>query len=441
MTTQVTDNSAFALVKESVALTAVAIKAPTDLTPLIGKAPSQSGAESIVKQQSSPGLPGVLVTDLSAKKAGTQVTIEAYDTLGGDPIMGDEMREGRGENVDISSMEAKIDLASKVINAVPGTMIDQRTKINLRSMAMAQLMGYFPRLLWNRTLVHLAGARGAQRGKSWHIRPPVAGDAASLAEFQRKMINPVMAPTYNRHLVIDGANVVQGGQQLASIDSADVWTLAHIDAISEYLDSLEFKLQPIKLPGDPAANYTPIKGVLYLDPQAHAQLVTSTATGHNIRNWQAQAMERAALMTGGAKHPLFLGEIYMWNGILIRKMEHSIYFNPGDTTKIITSANRYTATETDQTVNGSLGAGYRVSRGVLMGAQAFAVLQGNNASSGMTAAFKERVYDYNSKHEAMGEWMGGETKLRFKFRDADGNLEPTDHGVLVIDAAVRAVGL
>lgn len=439
MTTQVTQASPFALVKESVALTAVAIKAPTDLTPLIGKAPSQSGAEAIVKQQSSPGLPGVLVTDLAADKAGAEVTIEAYDTLGGDPIMGDEMREGKGENVDISSMGAKIDLASKVINAMPGKMIDQRTKINLRSMAMAQLMGYFPRLLWNRTLVHIAGARGAQRGKSWHIQAPVATDAASVAAFNKKMINPVKAPTYNRHLVIDNGAVVQGGQQLASIDSTDGWKLSTIDAISEYLDSLEFKLQPIRLPGDPAASYTPIKGVLYLDPIAHSQLITDNTAGNNIRTWQAQAMERASLQQG-SRHPLFLGEIYMWKGILIRKMEHSIYFNAGDTTKIVTAANRYSATETDQTVNAALGAGFRVSRGVLMGAQAFAVLQGNNTSSGMTASFKERTYDYDSKHEAMGEWMGGETKLRFSFRDADGNLEPTDHGVVVIDAAVKAVG-
>lgn len=440
MTTQVSKNSPFALVKESVALTAVAIKAPTDLTPLIGKVPSQANAESILKQQSSPGLPGVLVTDLAANKAGAKVTIEAFDTLGGDPIMGDEMREGRGETVDISSMEAEIDLASKVINASPGKMIDQRTKINLRASAMAQLMGYFPRLLWNRTLVHIAGSRGSQRSKSWHITPPVPGDAASLAAFNRKLINPVKAPTYNRHMVIDGTSLVQGGQQLGSIDSADGWKLSHIDAIAEYLDSLEFKLQPIRLPGDPAANYTPIRGVLYLDPQAHNQLVTDTTANYNIRTFQANALERGRLMAG-ANHPLFMGEVLMWNGIVIRKMEHSIYFNPGDSTKVITAANRYTATETDQTVNAGLGAGFRVTRSILMGAQAFAVLQGNNTSSGMTASFQERVYDYQSKHEAMGEWMGGETKLRFSFKDADGQLEPTDHGVMVIDAAVRAVGL
>jgi N4-gp56 family major capsid protein len=436
MTTVVQDTSNYALVKESVALTAVAIKAPTDLTPLIGKAPTQSGAESIVKQQSSPGLPGVLVTDLSAKKTGTMVTIEAYDTLGGDPIMGDQMREGKGENVDISSMDAKIDLASKVINAVPGTMIDQRTKINLRSMAMAQLMGYFPRLLWNRTLVHLAGARGEQIGKSWHIKTVAQ---SSAGDFASKMINPVLAPTYNRHYVINGSDLTQGGAQLASIASTDVWKLNVVDALVELLDSLEFRLQPIRIPGDPAANYSPIKGVLYMDPVAHSMLKRDTTSGNNIRAWQAAALERGALM-GANRHPLFMGEVGLWNGILIRPMEHAIVFTAGSTCKHITSANRYTATETDVTVNGSLTAGFRVSRSILMGAQAFAVIQGNNTSSGTTASFKERTYDYDSKHEAMGEWMGGETKLRFSFRDANGNLEPTDHGVMVIDAAVRTVG-
>ena len=437
MTTVVQDTSNFALVKESVALTAVAIKAPTDLTPLIGKAPTQSGAESIVKQQSSPGLPGILVTDLSAKKAGTQVTIEAYDTLGGDPIMGDQMREGKGENVDISSMDAKINLASKVINAVPGTMIDQRTKINLRSMAMAQLMGYFPRLLWNRTLIHLAGARGDQRGKAWHIKTVAQ---SSQAEFNAKMINPVLAPTYNRHLVIDGTGFVQGGTQLGLIDNTDVWTLRHIDALAEYLDSLEFKIQPVKLPDDPAANYSPIRGVLYLDPVAYQTLLTDTTAGYNIRNWQSLAMERANLM-GLKKHPLFMGDVVMWNRIVVRPMEYTISFSTGDTPAIITSANRYTATETTATIGSGFSTTHRVSRAIFMGAQAFAVLQGNNTASGTTASFKERVYDYDSKHEAMGEWMGGETKLRFSFRDADGNVEPTDHGVIAIDAAVRRVGL
>jgi hypothetical protein len=254
------------------------------------------------------------------------------------------------------------------------------------------------------------------------------------------MINPVLAPTYNRHLVINGANLVQGGQQLASIASTDSWKLSHIDSLVEYLNSIDFQIQPIKLPNDPAAEYSPIKGVLFLDPQAYAQFLADNTPNYNIRNFQALAMERAKYM-GTKVHPLFLGEIHMWNGVLIRPMTSSIFFNPGDSTQIITSANRYTATETAQVVNAGLGATFRVSRAVFMGAQAFAVLQGNNTASGTTATYKERMYDYDEKMESMGQWMGGETKMRFSFRDSDGNLEPTDHGVIVIDAAVRAVGI
>lgn len=429
--TTISKDSAFAVKKESVALAALAVRKPTNLTRITGSVPTQTGSESTLKQQSNPGLPGIRVRDLS-QGAGDKVTIEAVDVLGGTPIMGDRIREGKGEAMNISSMEARIDLTSKVV--YPGAkMTQKRTVHRLRPLAMAQLMGYFPRLLWQRALVQIAGARGAQRDRSWHVPLQSAEDFAEI------MINPVQAPTYNRHLVIDGNNLIQGGAQLANTDSADVWKLSHVDALSEYLDSIAFKLQPIRLPGDPAADDEPIKGLLMLDPQAFQQILTDTTAGHNIRTWQAAALERARQM-GANIHPIFKGEVYMWNNIVIRKMEHSIYFNPGDVVKHITAANRYAGTETDVTVNGSLTAGYRVTRSVLLGAQAFGVLEGANDSTGIQAAFKERKFDYDSKYEAMGEWMGGETKLRFRFANEDDVMEPTDHGVVVIDAAVRAVG-
>lgn len=429
--TTISKDSAFAVKKESVALAALAVRKPTNLTRITGSVPTQTGAESTLKQQSNPGLPGIRVRDLS-QGAGDKVSIEAVDVLGGSPIMGDRIREGKGEAMNISSMEARIDLASKVV--YPGAkMTQKRTMHRLRPLAMAQLMGYFPRLLWQRALVQIAGARGAQRDRSWHV------PLQSSEDFEEIMINPVQAPTYNRHLVINGSDLVQGGAQLASIDSADNWKLGHIDALSEYLDSISFKLQPIRLPGDPAADDDPIKGLLMLDPQAFQQILTDTTAGHNIRAWQTAALERGRQM-GANIHPLFRGEVYMWNNIIVRKMDHSIYFNPGDVTKHVTAANRYTATETDVTVNAGLTAGYRVTRSVLLGAQAFGVLEGANDSTGIQAAFKERKFDYDSKYEAMGEWMGAECKLRFKFANDDDVMEPTDHGVVVIDAAVKAVG-
>ncbi|HEY9010942.1 MAG TPA: DUF4043 family protein [Devosia sp.] len=436
--TTVSSGASYAVKKESVALAALGTRKPTNLTKLMGQAPAQQGAEATLKQQSNPGMPGIMVRDLS-QGAGDKVTIEAVDILGGKPIMGDQMREGKGDPIGLSSMEARIDNASKVVYP-GGKMTQKRTVHQLRPLAMAQLMGYFPRLLWQRALVQIAGARGSQRDRSWHL------GLQSESDFPEQLINPVLAPTYNRHLVIDGNTVVQGGQQLGSIDSTDGWKLSHLDVISEYLDSINFKIQPIRLPGDPAADDEPIKGVLLLDPQAWNQLLTDQTAGHNIRTWQVNALERAKLM-GANIHPLFRGEMYMWGNILMKKIEHSIYFNPGDSTQIITAANRYTGsnvsqpTETAQVVNAGLGAGYRVSRSILLGAQAFGVLLGQNESSGVNAAFKERSFDYGSKYEAMGEWMGGECKLRFRFQDENGNYETTDHGALVIDAAVRAVGV
>lgn len=436
--TVISSGAKYAVKKESVALAALAVRRPTNLTKLTGQVPTQAGAEATLKQQSDPGLPGIMVRDLS-QGAGDKVTVEAVDILSGEPIMGDQMREGKGDPINLSSMEIKIDNASKVVYP-GGKMTQKRTVHRLRPLAMAQLMGYFPRLLWQRALVHIAGARGSQRDRAWHLA------LQSANQFSEQVINPLRAPTYNRHLVIDGANLVQGGQQLASIDSTDGWKLSHIDAISEYLDSIQFRLQPVRIPGDPAAEDDPIKGVLWLDPQAWQQLLTDTTAGYNIRTFQQNAMERAAL-SGANRHPLFRGEMYMWNGILMKKMDHSIYFNPGDSTQIVTAANRYTGnanafpTESAQTVNAGLGAGFRVTRSILMGAQAFAVCLGQNESTGIQAAFKERDFDYGSKYEAMGEWMGGEDKLTFRFQDQDGNFEWTDHGLVVIDAAVKAVGV
>lgn len=435
--TVISSGARYAVKKESVALAALAVRRPTNLTKLMGSVPTQQGAEATLKQQSDPGLPGVMVKDLS-QGAGDKVTVEAVDILSGEPIMGDQMREGKGDPMNLSSMEIRIDNASKVVYP-GGKMSQKRTVHRLRPLAMSQLMGYFPRLLWQRALVRVASARGSQRDRSWHI------PLASSGTFAEIMVNGLRAPTYNRHLVIDSTNLIQGGQQLGSIDSTDNWKLSHIDAISEYLDSISFKLQPVRIPGDPAAEDDPIKGVLWLDPQAWTQLLTDTTAGYNIRNWQALAMERAAL-SGANRHPLFRGDMYMWNGILMKKMDHSIYFNPSDSTNIVTAANRYTGsatafpTESSQTVNAGLTAGYRVTRSILMGAQAFAVCLGQNESTGITAAFKERDFDYGSKYEAMGEWMGGEDKLTFRFQDQDGNFEWTDHGLMVIDAAVRAVG-
>ena len=126
----------------------------------------------------------------------------------------------------------------------------------------------------------------------------------------------------------------------------------------------------------------------------------------------------------------------MWNGILVIKNERAIRFLPSETTKIVTAANAATATETDQTVNAALTAGYAVERGLLLGAQALGVAFGKTDVSGMQYGWKEHKYNFDSALEIMGEKMAGKSKLRFSSDDGTGAKIPTDFGVIAVDSAV-----
>lgn len=420
--TNVAAGSALARKIFGAALFAKVVSAPSFVKNITGDAPKQSDAEAKLKGQTVPDMPIVRVTDLS-KTAGDTISVDAIDTISGKPIMGDRNAEGRGQGLSSSSQDISINNTTFVVDA-GGKMAQQRTLIQLRGLAMAQLMGYFPRLDSQKAMVHLAGGRGSQVGKDWVL--PLASDA----DFADIMVNTVKAPTYNRHYVINGTGFTNGGAQLGSIASTDLWTLAHIDQISVMLSDHNMGLQPVKLGDDPAADDDPIKGVLFLTERQWAQIKTSTAYATAVQNaWARKSY--------GTKHPLFSGEPIMWNGILVKKLpKFAIRFAAGESTKVITAANRYTATESTQAVASGLSSGYAVERAMLLGAQALAYVFGKNAGSETGFNWLENKYNFERNLEVAGESMGGMAKLRFTFNDGQGNMEPTDNGVFVFDSAV-----
>jgi len=423
MQTQVPAGSALARKVFGAALFAKTVAFAGMVKNLTGDAPKQSDAEAKLKGQTVPDMPIVRVTDLQ-KSAGDSVSVDAFDTISGKPIMGDKNAEGRGESLSSSSMDIKIDNTTKSVDA-GGKMSQQRTLHSLRGIAMSQLVGYFGRLDNQKALVHLAGARGTLTGKDWIVPKQTDADFADI------MVNAVKAPTYNRHLVVNGTGFTKGGTQLASIASTDLWTLALIDELSVLLSDHDFGLQPVRLNDDPAADDDPIKGVLYLTERQWAQISTSDAYRTALQNAWARKSH-------GTKHPLFSGEPIMKNGILIRKQpKFGIRFVQSDTTKIVTAANRYTATESDVTVNAGLTAGYAVERAILVGAQALGYVFGRNQGSDTGFNWLENKYNFERNLEVAGESMGGMSKLRFTFDDGAGNKEPTDNGVFVIDSAVK----
>ena len=421
--TNVPVGSAIARKLYSTALFTATQRQPTIMKNLMGPAPKQSDAEAKLKGQTSPDMPVVRVTDLS-KTQGEQIAVDMFNIIGGKPIMGDRIAEGRGEELTFSSMNVRIDLATKVVDA-GGKMTQQRTLHNLRGIALANLMGYMPRLEAQQILVHLAGARGSVQGMDWVV--PLSTDP----DFADIMVNTVQAPTYNRHFVASGTSVIQGGAQLNSIASTDILRLEHIDSLRAYIDDAELKLQPVKIEDDPAANDEPLY-VMLVSARQYQSLLKNTSN-LVLRTFQQNAWNRASY---GSKHPLFKGEVGIWNGILVKKIDRAIRFNAADTVNIITQANRYAATETTTTV-AAIGATNAVDRALLLGAQAMATVYGKNQSSDYYYSWHERQYNFERNLEVAGDMMNGKAKVRFSFPDGAGNNEPTDHGVIVLDTAVN----
>lgn len=405
------------------ALFAATQRQPSMLNRLTGAAPTQSDAEAKLKGQTSPDMPLVRVTDLS-KSQGDAVTVDLINTIGGRPIMGDRNAEGKGQKLSTSTQEIKIDLTTQVVD-VGGKMTQQRTVHGLRTLGMANLLNWYKRYNDQSSLVHIAGARGSQAGTDWVV--PLQSDS----EFAEIMINPVLAPSYNRHFVCDGTALVQGGLQLGSVDTTDAFKLEHVDAIATLIADAEYKLQPIKLPDDPAADDEPLYCLL-VTHKAWNSVLTNTS---NIvwRTMLQNAWNRASY---GSKHPLFTGEATMWRNILIKKIDRAIRFNAGDSAQYVAVGNRYTGTESAVSVAAGLSTTHAVDRLMLLGAQAMAHVYGKNAKTDTFGSWMERFYNFERNLEVAGDVMGGKSKIRFSIPDGAGNNEPTDHGVFVIDAVV-----
>lgn len=427
-TTNVSASNPLANKQFSKALSAMAVRQPTPLRSLTGPMPSEDDAMRKLRQQTTTEMPVVRVDELS-KGPGTVVQVDCAHVVKLRAIMGDRNAEGQGAELKYSTVDVNIDMATLPVSA-GGKMTQQRTAHSMRKNALAQLKGGLPRFRWQRALVHLAGARGEQDGSDWIV--PLASDQ----EFAEQMVNPVKAPTYNRHYVADGTSLIQGGAQLASVDTTDKLLLAHIDELAALWDEMPVKMAPIQVPGDEAAGDDPIKGILLVDPLVWDAIITDNTASNNIRVFQQNALDRAAYGRMAA-HPLFAGKPLLWNGILVRKMSFAIRFSASALVPHITSANRLTGTETNVTVAAGLSTTHQVARSLFLGAQALALASGGNQTSEETYSLLEATSNYGRNLELAGEVIGAEQKLRWDLPNANGDREPTDFGVLVLDSVVR----
>ena len=404
----------------SVALFAATMQRPTIIGRLTGQFPKQKGSESKLRNQTSNDYPIVRCRDLE-KTAGDEVTFDLVNPINGKPIMGSDYAEGRGEAMTFAQDKLRINQTRKPISA-GDTMTQQRTPHQIRTIARAQAYGYMQRFEDQLNLIHLAGARGFQDNVEWIV--PRRSDP----DFGKIVVNPVKAPTRNRHFLSTGTGLEQvsaaaGEIAIATTDTAN---LDVIDAIRATVDGMPLPPAPCKFTGDVMAEDSPIRVLLVSNLQYNAIIKSG-----NFRQLQSQAMARASQ---AKNNPLFMGEAGLWNGILIVKMPKPIRFFAGDPLYWCADETSETETTTD-VVPAAFSTTHAVDRAILLGAQSLAEAYGKNRKTGNPYFWSEKELDHGDKLEVLIGMINGKSKIRFEI-DHGTSVQPTDMGVIAIDTAV-----
>ena len=406
MSTNVPIGSALARKVYSVGLFTRVQHAPGFMNLLAGEMPKEGSFAAKTKGQTSPDYPIVKAGDL-AKGAGDNVSIDLFNILQGKPVMGDQRISGKMMQLTYSSMDVRIDQVRGGADS-GGRMTQKRTVHNLRNISMAGLQAWMQRLEDQTSIVHLAGARGAQNTTDWVV--PAQADP----EFASIMVNTVKAPTKNRYFA---ANDATGPDDIGTNDAL---TLQDVDRIVAQLRESPVVMQSVKIKGDDRAWNDPLWVMFVTERQwLYLQSRTSQTT------WRQAVQYAFERKSSGVKHPLFDAyETIMWNGVLIKRMNrYAIRFNAGDSV-IKDTGGADGGTYTESTVQTA----QPVDRAIIVGAQAMAKAYGKSASDYFYDWSEEEV-DHKNSIETVCAAMGGSAKIRFKIDGAD-----TDFGVAVVDS-------
>lgn len=412
------------LVEQAAGLFAAHQTRNTTLSRLSGPMPKgTSGAEATIRKQTTQHMPIVRCTDLG-KNRGDEVTFNLLNPVGGKPIMGSRYAKGRGVGMKLSEDRLRVDQARFPVD-LGDVMTEIRSPADMRALgrpvAQSLMDGYVDQSL----LVHMAGARGFHNNIEWKVPTEADPDFASI------LVNPVIAPTKNRHFIADGTNGVQPfAVNAGEIDLAttDLFKMDTVDGIRTVMEQIPLPPPPVQFPGDAAATDSPLR-VLLVSPAQYLGF----AKDPNFRQLQASAMARAQQ---AKMHPLFLGEAGLWFGVLIIKMPKPIRFYAGDTIKYCAAFD--TEVESTCVVPASFGNNFAVDRAILLGGQAVAEALAKSRHSGMPFFWKEDDDDFEDKEEVLIGVVRGVSKIRFEIDYGDMK-QITDYGASVIDTAVPII--
>ena len=412
------------MVTQAVGLFATHMQRNSTLNLLAGKMPKgEAGAEATLRKQTTQHMPIVRVQDLG-KGRGDEVTFHLLNPVGAYPVMGSAYAEGRGVGMSLNEDRLRVNQARFPVDL--GNVMSQiRSPTDLRKLGRPQAQNLMDRYCDQSLLVHMAGARGSQNNIEWVIPKD------NHANFSDIMVNRVRAPTKNRHFIVDGTGVQPFAVNSGEVDIAttDLFTMDSVDSMKTVLDQIALPPPICKFEGDVAAEDSPLR-VWLVSPAQYNKF----AAQPNFRSFQSAAFARA---TQAKQHPLFLGDVGLWNGFIIRKMPRPIRFYAGDTIKYCAAYD--SETESTATVPSSFGSTHAIDRSVILGGQAVAEAMAASEHSGVPFFWSEKDLDHGDKWELLIGSIRGTSKIRFAV-DTGERTEFTDYGVTIVDTAVPIIG-
>lgn len=397
----------------------------SNINRLTGKMPQIEDVANSISNQSPNTMPIVQTMDLGKGK-GDELKFNFVNPVGGIPIMGGEVAEGRGEGVSLSEDRLRVSQARFPLD-LGGVMDEIRSPVDVHRLGKPLLQSAMDNYEDQLALVHMAGARGSHWNIEWRI--PKADDA----RFTRVVTNRVKAPTKNRHFMVDNGTIALFKDNAGEVDlaSTDAVSMGVVDSLSSYLDQIVAPPPPVEFETDQAAKDSPFRVLL-----CSAATYNIFSADPNFRNYQAQALARARY---AKDHPLFTNpEVALWRNTLLVKMPKPIRFYAGDDIKYCAAYD--SETESTTKVPAAFTDKFAVDRNILLGGQALAKAYAKSRHSGWPYFWKEAPSDFDDKLEIMIGGILGASKIRFKVDVGDGRFEITDHGAAVVDAVVPIIG-
>lgn len=408
------------MVQQAVGLFATHMKRNNKLSRLIGKMPKgEAAAASVIKNQTSSDMPIVRTMDLG-KGTGDEVTFHLVNPFGGIPIMGSAHAEGRGTGMGLSEDRLRVNQARLPVK-LSDTMTNIRSPVDFRRLGRPVAQATMDRYCDQSLIIHAAGARGSVNNLTWSV--PLESDPL----FNEVMVNRVKAPTKNRHFVVSGDGVAgfSANAGEAVITTTDVLSMNVVDSLRSVMDEMVLPPPIVKFEGDEAAEDDPLR-VLLVTPLQYNQF----AADPNFRSMQAAALARAS---NAKQHPIFKGEVGLWNNFLIVKQNIPIRFFAGDDMRYCPDYT--TETEMVAKVPDSFAGKFAIDRAILLGGQAVAEAMAKSDHSGIPFFWSEKEFDHGDKVELLIGAIRGVSKIRFLVNTGE-RQEYTDYGAAVLDTVV-----